>query len=82
MKAFNHRIVEVGKDLSDHQVQAQPNPPCPLSLSATSPQFWNTSRDGDSIISLGSPFQFLISNLKLPWHNFRPPPLVLSLSFA
>ena len=27
----------------------QPIPPCPLttSLSATSPQFWNTSRDGD-----------------------------------
>jgi len=28
--------------------------PCPQSLSATSPQFKSTSRDGDSITSLGS----------------------------
>ena len=33
-----------------------PRPPCPLpmSLSATSPRFWNTSRDGDPTTSLGS----------------------------
>ena len=32
----------------------QSNPPCPLpmSLSATSPQFWNTSRDSDPTTSL------------------------------
>ena len=33
-----------------------PSPPCPLTMSpsATSPRFWNTSRDGDSTTSLGS----------------------------
>ena len=49
-----------------------PFPPCPLptSLSATSPQFWNTSRDGDSTTSLFqclitlSEIFFLISSLK------------------
>lgn len=39
-------VIKVGKALSDPQ--AHPNPPCPLatSLNATSPRFWNTSRDG------------------------------------
>ena len=71
-------IIQVGKDLSDPQVQPQPTQPCPLptSLSATSPWFWNTSRDGDPTTSLGSPFQcltalsekklFVISDLNLP----------------
>ena len=39
------------------QAQPQPTtPPCPLpmSLSATSPQLWNTSRDGDPTTFLGS----------------------------
>ena len=48
-----------------------------MSLSTTSKRFLNTSRDGDSTTSLGSPFQclttlpvkkfFLISSLNLPW---------------
>jgi len=52
--------------------------------------FFNTSRDGESITSLGSLFQcfttlsvkkfFLISNLNLPWHNLRPLLLVLLLA--
>jgi len=51
--------------------------------------FLNTSRDGDSTISLGSLFQcfitlsvkkfFLISSLNLLWCNLRPFPLVLLL---
>lgn len=46
-------------------------------LSVTSSPFLNTSRSGDSVTSLGSPFQclpnlsnkkfFLMSNLQLPW---------------
>ncbi|XP_051625283.1 uncharacterized protein LOC127461479 [Manacus candei] len=54
---------------------------------ATSSLSLNTSRDGESTPSLGSPFQwlstlsakkfFLISNLNLPWHSCRPSPLVL-----
>jgi len=50
--------------------------------------FLNSSRNGDSITSLGSPFQylttllekkfFLISNLNLPYCNLRPfPPILL-----
>jgi len=60
-----------------------------MSLSATSTWSWNTSRDGESTTSLGSLCHclttlyekkcFLISNLKLSWHNLRPFPLVLSL---
>ena len=59
-----------------------------MSLSATSKSFLNISRDGDSTTSLGSPFQllttvskmiFLMSNLKLPWCNLQPFPLILSL---
>ena len=48
-------------------------------LNITSTCFLNTSRDGDSSTSLGSPFQclttlskkdfFLISNLNFPWWN-------------
>ena len=72
------RIVEVGQDLSDPQAQPQPTPPCPLptALSATSPWLWDTSVDGNSSPSLGSPFQcstallekklFPVSNLNLP----------------
>ena len=61
-----------------------PSPPTHV----TSPCFWNTSRDSRPITSLGSLFQsftalseefFLISNLNLHWHNFRPFPLILSL---
>jgi len=60
-----------------------------MSLSATSPHFVSTSRDGDSTISLGSLFQcpttlsekkvFLISSLNLPWHNLSPFPPILFL---
>ena len=51
------------------------HPTVPTSLSATSPQFWNTSMDSDPP-PLGSttPSEkkfFLISNLNLPWSNFR-----------
>ena len=65
--------------------------PCthPMILSATSPQFLNTSRDGDSPTSLGSLCHcltalledkcVLIPNLNLPWHNLKLSPLVLSL---
>ena len=59
-----------------------------MSLSTTSKQFLNTSRDGNSTTSLGTLFQclttlsvktfFLISNLNLPWFNLRPFPLILS----
>jgi len=59
-----------------------------MSLSTTSKQFLNKSRDGDSATSLGSLFWclttlsvnkfFLISNLNLLWHNLRPFPLILS----
>jgi len=48
----------------------------------------NTSRVGDSITSLGSPFQclttlsekqyFLMSSLNLPWCSLKPFPLVLN----
>ena len=50
----NHGIIKLGKDHWDHQVQPQPTPLCPLnmSLSATSPQFLNTSKDSDSTASL------------------------------
>jgi len=59
-----------------------------MSLSTTSKWFLNTSRDGHSTTSLGTPCQclttlsvkkcFLIFNLNLPWHNLRPFPLILS----
>ena len=60
-----------------------------MSLSATSIHFLNTSSNSDSITSLGSPFQhlitlsekkfFIISNLNLLWHNLRPFYLALSV---
>ena len=67
-----------------------PPPPCPLtmSLSATSTQFLNNSRDGHSTTSLRSLCHlstvlskkfFLKSNLNLPQHNFRPSLLILWL---
>jgi len=43
-------IIKVGKDLRDHLVQPSTPPhhaQKPMALSATSPWFWNTSRDGD-----------------------------------
>jgi len=59
-----------------------------VSLSTTATWFSNTSRDGDSTTSLGGPIQCLttlyvqkllqISNLNLPWCNWRPFPLILS----
>ena len=60
-------------------------------LSTKSKCFLNTSRDGDSTASLGSPFQhlttlsekkfFLTFNLNFPWHNLRPfPPYKNQLS--
>lgn len=58
-----------------------------MSLIAASPQLWNTSRDCDSTISLGTLCQcpttllgknfFLICNLNLLWYNLKPFPLVL-----
>jgi len=57
---MKHRM-KVGKDVQDHQVQP-PNPfPLTMSLSATSPQFLNTCREGNSIASLGSLFQCLVT---------------------
>jgi len=48
-----------------------PSPLCPLTMSlcATSTQFMNTSRDGDSTTSLGSLFQYLTA---LSENNFFP----------
>lgn len=50
-----HGIIKAGKGLRSPG-PTQPIPPCalPTSLSATSPQLWDTSRDGDSPTSLGS----------------------------
>ena len=44
-----HRSVQVRNDLQDPQAQPQPTltMPTAMSLSATSPWFWSTSRDGD-----------------------------------
>ena len=63
--------------------------PLPMSLSATSTWFLNTSRDGDSTTLLGSLFKCVtilsknkfsqISNLNFPWHNWNPLPLILSI---
>jgi len=76
----DHRIIKVGKDLSDHLVQPSTYHqyfPAML-LTVTSSHFLNTSRDGDPTISLGSLCQcptafldklFLLFNLDLPWHN-------------
>ena len=86
-----HRIITVGKDLHNPQVQHQPIPPCPppTSLSARSPQLWNTPRDGDlplrgqlchCITTLLEKGFSRIPNLTLPWHNMRPSPLILLLS--
>jgi len=57
--------------------------------SATSINLLHISKNCNSTIALGSLFQylttlpvnnfFLLSNLNLPWHNFRPLPLALSL---
>ena len=85
-----YRIITVGKRPLRPPSPTQRTPPCPLTmaLSARSPWFLNTSREGDCATSLGSPFQclttlsekkcFLISNLNLPWHSLRPFPLITS----
>ena len=86
MKCVFHRITESYRlegSSGDHLVHPDNSPtPCPLTmpLSTTSPQFLNTSRDGDSTTSLGSLCHcstalsekkfFLISNLNLHWRNF------------
>jgi len=47
--------MKVGKDLQDPQVQLSAHPHhAHMSPSATPPRFLNTSREGDSITSLGS----------------------------
>lgn len=58
--------------------------PITTSLSATSPQFWSTSRDGDPTTpwaalchcstTLTEMKFHLISNLNLLWHNSEPLP--------
>jgi len=92
IRSQNDRVILVGKELQDPRVQPQPTPLCPLltSLSATSPQLLNTSRDSDCTTSVGSPCHcitalpkkkhFLIFNLNIPWQNIRPFPLGLLLS--
>jgi len=81
----DHRIIKVGKVLQD----PWPIPTMPImSPSATSPQLWDTSRDGDSASSLGSCAntsllfgEKIVPNIQpdLPWHNLRLSPLVLLL---
>ena len=90
---YIHRIIEslrLEKLLRSSSPTTSPSPLCPLtmSLGATSPRSWNSSRDSDSITSLCSLCQcittlsqnklFLTSNLNLPQCNLRPSPLVLS----
>ena len=72
------------KDRSNYQVRLPAHQYCPLptSLSATSPRFWNTSRDGDSptppeqlchcITALSEKKFVLTSNLKGPCLNWDP----------
>ena len=72
----NCKIIQVGKHLHD----PQPIPPCLLTppLSATSPQLWNTSRDGtpplpgqlQSLSALSRP------PLAPPWCHVRLTPLI------
>jgi len=80
----NHRVVKAGKDHWDHTVQPQPT----TSLSATSPPFSNTSRDGVTppppwaavpLQHSSEKYFVLTSNINPPWHNSRPSPLILSL---
>ena len=75
IRSQNDRVILVGKELQDPRVQPQPTPLCPLltSLSATSPQLWDTCRDGDPTspcaavpLHLSENVFFLISNLNLP----------------
>lgn len=47
----NPRILEAGKILPDHQIQPVPDP-----HHSTECHSLDTSRDGDSYTSLGSPF--------------------------
>lgn len=53
----NPKIMEIGKDLQDHQVEPSThhNHGCEtMALSATCPHFLYTSKDGDSTISMSS----------------------------
>ena len=76
----DNRIIGWKRPLRSSSSTLNPSPPCPLttSLSATSPQFLNTSRDSDSTTSLGSLCQCPTT---LTEKNFVPniqpePPLV------
>lgn len=62
----NHRIIQVRKDLQDHWAQTLTKHHLinsTMTLSATSRHFLNTFGDGDSIASLGNPFQCLTTPL-------------------
>lgn len=89
-----HRIIKVGKDLEDHELQSSTQHhhhihQYKMSWSTISIHFVNASRDGDSTTAQGSLFQCftilsvkkftLISNLNCSWHNLEPFPLNLSL---
>ena len=76
---LTHRTTEslrLGKIFQITRSNPNPNPPLTTSLSAPSPQFCNTCRDGDSITTLGISCQcmtipseknlFLVSSLNLP----------------
>ena len=91
LKCLNHRMVDVGRDLGGHLVQA------PCSTRATSihlpttvsRQLWSLSKDGDSTASLGNLCQCLVTPIvkncflmfrgKPPCFSLCPLPLVLSL---
>jgi len=83
MRQLNGRIIKTRNTCYSNQVQPQPIPPCPLtmSLSTTSPLFWNTSRNGNPTLPWAAVIDcslekklFLIPNLTLPWDNLRPSP--------
>ena len=82
--SYYHRIVQVEKDLQDHQVQLQPNHTTwtlktrcwIISPSTTSRQFSNLFRVS-SLTTLYIKKFFLISKLNF-WHNLRLFPLTLS----
>jgi len=87
-----HRIIEslkLEKTAKIPKFNPSPSSLCPLttSLSATSPCYWNTSRDSDTTTSLGSlchcsttPSKkrfFLIFIMNFHWHKLRPTPFIL-----
>ena len=90
-----HRLVHTTESLrmvktSNVKPNSNPPPPCPptVSLSATSPRFLNTFRDGDPTTSLGILCQcltallekkfLLVSKLNLSCRSLRPSPLILA----